>query len=204
MNRDMAVRRRAIRRDMAMGRYFGRREEMPMHQDYRGMSGYDYRYEEPRRLDGSNIPFELYGNVDMRDYARRRNARGQYMRDGHYPMPYMGYDYASSHSGKMSREELKEWIDDMIMQVESQYKHLYTLENVESVAKQMKIEFDKFDPMELLASTLIMATDYAKSVGQADINRNVAMAKEFLCDEDATVKYGDKLSAYYDAIVIGE
>lgn len=212
--RDMAMRRREMR-DMARRGMRMRDGRNP----YGSKGGYvtsgrdrmedmprrDYDYEENRGYEDMNgFPFEVRGNFDMRDLARRRNSRGQYMSDremdGHYQMPYM-MDFANSM--KLSKEELKEWIEDMTDELEPQYKHLYTKENVEQVANQMQIDFDKFSPLELLASTLIMATDYAKSVGQADINRNVAMGKEFLCDKDASVRYGEKLATYYDSIVVG-
>lgn len=176
---------------------------------------YDYAmdsmdYERGGQSDRGRVPFELYGNVDMGDYARRRNSRGQFMRDremdGHYPyypMPFMdyGYDYASGE--KLSEEDLKEWYDELCEKLPEQYKHLYKKEKIEEVAKQMNVEFKEFKPMELVVTTTMIASDYPKSVGYADINRNVAMAKEWLEDKDSNLKGGEKLSAYYDSVVKG-
>lgn len=206
--RDMAMRRKEMR-DMARrggrdgrnpygsrgGYVVGSRRDRAMDYDYAREDDYNYD-NRSRGYEDNGYPFEVRGNIDM---ARRRNSRGQFM-DGHYPMPYM-MDYAGST--RLSKEELYDWIEDMTNEIEPQYKHLYTKENVEQVANQMQIDFDKFSLLELLASTLIMATDYSKSVGQADINRNVAMGKEFLCDKDAAVMYGEKLAKYYDEIVVG-
>lgn len=67
----------------------------------------------------------------------------------------------------------------------------------------MQIDFKKFSPLELAVVTTMLATDYPKSVGYADINKMVAMAKEWLCDPDSQLKYGEKLSSYYDNVVNG-
>ena len=175
-----------------------------MRKDYSMGDSMDYQY------DGHKVPFELYGNVDMRDYNRSRST-GRYMRDremdGHYPyyppmyMNDYNYDYASGE--KLDEEDLKEWYEKLCEEVPEQYKHLYKKENIEQVAKQMNIEFNKFKPMELVVTTLMMATDYPKSIGYADINRNVAMAKEWLEDKDSNLKGPEKLSAYYDKVIKG-
>ena len=183
--------------------------------DYGDYGQYDYEgndmgYQRDRQSDRGKMPFEVYGSVDMQDFARRRNSRGQYMRDramdGHYPfytMPYMDYgmDYGSGE--KLDEEDLKEWYEELCEEVPEQYKHLYKKEHIEQVAKQMNVEFEKFKPMELVVATVMVATDYPKSVGFADINRNVAMAKEWLEDKDSNLKGGEKLSAYYDNVVKG-
>jgi hypothetical protein len=153
-------------------------------------SGMDYQSN--GRYDGHYVPFEMRGNVDMGDYRA-----GNPMRDGHYyPMDYEG-------SEKLSEEDLKEWYETLCEEIPGQYKQLYKKEHIEQVAKQMNIEFEKFKPMELVVTTAMIATDYPKSVGFADINRNVAMAKEWLEDKDSNLKGGEKLSAYYDNVVKG-
>lgn len=176
-----------------------------MRKDYNSMEdSVDYPYTDRK------VPFELYGNVDMRGYNHPRRT-GRYIHDRemdghylyHYPM-YMNdsnYDYSSTE--KLDEEDLKEWYDKLCEEIPEQYKHLYKKENIEQVAKQMNIEFNKFKPMELIVTTLMMATDYPKSVGYADINRNVAMAKEWLEDKDSNLKGPEKLSAYYDNVIKG-
>ena len=199
MRRDMRMMDRG-RRDMGYSMPDSRNYPMPINR------GYDANY------GSSQIPFEMYGRVNMEDFARRRNSRGQYMADGNYPsqmqMPYMmdygyGYDYASSGYGKMKDDELLEWHTKLLKDVPEQYKHLFSKDNIQNVAKQMNLEFDKFTPLELTVTALMLATDYEKSVGFADVNRLVAMAKEWLCDEDVAVRYGEKLAKYYDEIVMG-
>lgn len=177
--------------DMARGRDYG--------YDYGDYAGSDYA----RGGDRGKYPFELEGTVEM-DFARRRNSRGQFMRDGHYPMyPPMYMDYGMDYGEKLSEEDLKEWYDELCEEIPEQYKHLYKKEKIEEVAKQMQVQFNEFKPMELVVTTTMLATDYPKSVGFADINRNVAMAKEWLEDKDSNLKGAMKLSAYYDNVVKG-
>lgn len=211
-----------------------RRSDYAMGRDYRGMdynqygsTGNDYTYSEQDmargRRDyesgrqsnmgyGSNMmdghyPMEVYGSYGNTPFymkGRQDYARG---RDYNYDYGYMPiYDYGRRDYGeeKLSKEELEDWIEDLKEEIDAQYKSLYSKEKIETVAKQMGIEMDKFNLHELMVTTLMMATDYAKSVGQADIQRNVAMAKEWLCDKDSKLKYGEKLSAYYDNIIKGD
>jgi hypothetical protein len=156
---------------------------------------YDMADMDYQQHDGHHVPFEMRGRVDMMDYRA-----GNPMRDGHYMRDY-GYDYASSE--KLSEEDLKEWYETLCEEVPEQFKSLYKKEHIEQVAKQMNIKFEKFEPMELVVTAVMIATDYPKSVGFADVNRDVAMAKEWLEDKDSNLKGGEKLSAYYDNVVKG-
>lgn len=226
--RDMAMRRRSMRdmarreREMRDGRNpYGSRggyitnrdprrrdrgmEDMTHGMDYNygDMRGYDRNYEDMARGGRDyGYPFEVRGEFDM---ARRRNSRGQYMSDGHYPMmPYMDYGYGDYASGeKLSQEELEDWHEDLCEQIPEQYRHLYKKEEIEKIARQMQIEFDKFSPLELTVTATMLASDYYESVSPSDIQRYVSMAKQFLCDKDSKLKYGAKLSAYYDSVVNG-
>jgi hypothetical protein len=157
----------------------------------RDYGSYDMDYQSNGQYDGHHVPFEMRGRVDMGENP---------MRDGHYMRDY-GYDYASSE--KLSEEDLKEWYETLCEEVPEQFKSLYKKEHIEQVAKQMNIKFEKFEPMELVVTTVMIATDYPKSVGFADVNRNVAMAKEWLEDKDSNLKGAEKLSAYYDNVVKG-
>ena len=171
--------------------------------DYAGDYG---DYERDGNYGGDGVPFSVYGNLEMQDFARRRNSRGRFMRDygndyGDYGYDY-GYDYASGT--KMDEEELYEWYEKLCKEIPEQYKHLFKKENIKQIAEQMRIEFNKFTPMELTVTATMLASDYQESLTPSDIQKYVAMAKQFLEDKDAKVKGGEKLSAYYDAIVMGE
>lgn len=157
----------------------------------RDYGSYDMDYQSNGQYDGHHVPFEMRGRVDM---------GGNPMHDGNYMRDY-GYDYAGSE--KLSEEDLMEWYEKLCEEVPEQFKSLYKKEHIEQVAKQMNIQFEKFKPMELIVTTLMVATDYPKSVGYADVNRNVAMAKEWLEDKDSNLKGAEKLSAYYDNVIKG-
>lgn len=165
-------------------------------------------YESSGQYDRYGYPFEVYGSIDMRgsDYARRRNSRGQYMsdrmNDGYFPYygPMM-IDYAGGE--KLSQVDLEEWYEELCEEIPQEYKQLYKKDNIENVARQMKIEFDKFSPLELTVTATMLATDFKDTISPSDIQRYVSLAKGFLCDKDSNLKYGEKLSSYYDNVVNG-
>lgn len=184
--------------------------------DYRrgDRAGYGMDYERGGQSDMGKYPFELEGTVEMDMARRRRNSRGQFMRDragdGHYPMypmmPYMDYGYGMDYGSgeKLSEEDLKEWYDELCQEIPEQYKHLYKKEHIEQVAKQMQIEFNKgFTLMEFVTTVAMLATDYSKSISPSDVQRYVSLAKEWLEDKDSNLKGGEKLSAYYDSVIKG-
>lgn len=45
-------------------------------------------------------------------------------------------------------------------------------------------------------------TDYKNTLGKGNVDIYIRLAKDFLCDEDASVKYGEKLAVYYEDIVM--
>lgn len=227
--RDMAMRRRSMRdmarreREMRDGRNpYGSRggyitsrdprrrdrgmEDMTHGMDYNygDMRGYDGNYDMRGRMDYNSYPFEVRGEFDM---ARRRNSRGQYMSDGHYPYyepMYMDYGYGDYASGeKLSEEDLMEWYEDLCKQIPEQYKHLYKRENIENVARQMNVQFEMFRPMDLVDATLMIITDYHDIVDYSDVHKAVAGGLAFLKDPDSKLKGSEKLSAYYDSVING-
>ena len=226
--RDMAMARRQMRdrarsmRDMAQrgGRnggmdygyngsdYGDRMGNYP--QSQQGYPQHDYGYEHNRQYGNSRVPFEVYGSVDMNDFARKRNSRGQFMSDrgdmmdGHYPYPYPMYMQDFGGGEKLSEEDLHEWYEDLCKELPEQYKHLYKKENIESVAKQMGVEFEHFKPMELVVATLMIITDYHDIIDYSDVHKATAGGKAFLLDPDSKLKGSEKLSAYYDYIVNGD
>ena len=69
---------------------------------------------------------------------------------------------------------------------------------------EMGLKFDKFTMEEFMVTALMMYTDYCKTLGTANMEIYLRLAKEWLCDEDVAVKYGEKLATYYDYIVEAE
>lgn len=176
--------------DMARGgRGRGRGRDYADYNDYGDYADYDDYEEDEAGYDRGYMPFDIRGGMDFNS-GWRRSSYGRYLND---------YDSAE----KLDEEDLKEWHEKLLKEIPEQYKHLYKKENIENIAGQMNVEFEKFNPLELTVTATMLATDYPKSVGFADVNRMVAMAKEWLCDEDSKLKYGKKLSAYYDNVVNG-
>lgn len=176
----------------------------------RDRAGYreDYAYNEnesdyprdPRRHDKhGSYPFEVMGRVgyedmydpycydEMYDYAR---GRGSY-----------GRDYKDVEV--LSNRDLMEWSQRLMKEVEEKDKALFKYETVEKKAKDMGIKFDEFSFDEFYTTVLMMYTDYCKTLGTANIDIYLRLAKDWLCDDDVAVKYGEKLAYYYDYIVMG-
>lgn len=165
----------------------------------------------PYPEDGHYYPFEVAGSFGrypdpyyddmMYDYARRRNSRGQFMRDRVYDYPMM---YDGAEEGMLSDKELERWAKKLLEEVEEKDKSFFKFENIKKRAEDMGIKFDKFSPLELMVATLMEYTDYGKTLGSANMDTYIRLGKDFLCDPDAGLQYGMKLAAYYDTIVEGE
>lgn len=174
------------RRRNSMGQYMrDSRYEPYMEEDghHRGGRGYYGSY--------GDTPFyvreeEMYGD---RDYRRDRN----YERDFGYERDY--------GEGKLSRRDIDEWVEDLMKQLATDEKEMFKIDKVVKKAEELGIKFDKFNEDELYVTTLMFLTDYKSTLGKGNIDMYIRLAKDFLCDEDAGVRYGEKLAAYYDFIV---
>lgn len=165
----------------------------------RDSRGYDYNYD-GRMMDrrgADYYPFELRGRVG-----------GRYPEDYEYDMMYgrdmmdRRYDYypRDGHS-MMSEEELKHWGKRLLDEVNDKDRQYLKMENVIKKAEQLGIRFDEFTPYEYYITVLMMFTDHYKTLGTANYDIYMKLAKDWLCDEDAAVQYGKKLTAYYENIV---
>ncbi len=195
MMRDRRMRDRASRR-MMRDRNYGR----SMDYEYYGPeypTRYDYRSDE--RLSGSRMgrdsEYDREHSMDYNYYEPMRRSRDYRGRD-------MRYDYGSDEY--LSDDELMEWSKDLMRDVEEKDKPYFSKENMERKAKDMGIEFKEFTFPELYTTALMQYTDYHKTLGTGNMDLYVRMAKDWLCDEDAELQYGEKLASYYDNIVEGE
>lgn len=215
MMRDMAMRRMSPMRDGrnpygSRGGYVTsrdprRRDRMGRMEDYNYSRGRDYEYEGPEypnrdmtmRRDGHYYPFEITGKMGyeeemfdpyyqdmMYDYARGR-----------------GRDYAGAEM--LSNRELMDWSQKLMKDVEEKDKAFFKYENIEKKAKDMGIQFDKFTFDEFYIATLMVFTDFYKELGTANMDVYLKLGKAWLADEDVAMRYGEKLSSYYDAVVMG-
>ena len=213
---------RRTTRDMARGRTS--RDSRDMRYDYGNYdSRYDYNdyndygdyrdYEAGTKISGyyGKTPFEMRRDYtrDMRDYARNyaRDIRdyGEDMRD---MRDYArrggrrdyGYDYAM---GSMSPQEIKEWTEDLMSQMEDREKEFFKKDRVIKRAEELGISFDDTTPEEFYVTVLMLYTDYKKDIGTASIDPYINMAKDWLKDPDSALKHGEKLTAYHDYIIMG-
>lgn len=204
------------RRDRAMGERDYRNEEEPERREdynYRGDMGYY-----GSRGDSSYYPFDVRGSFSrydghydpyeeemMYDYARRRNSRGQFMSD-------RAYDYARSRYGRDGRggedyldeELLYRWCEKLKRQIDEKDKQFFSKENIIKKAETMGIKFDEFTPEEFVVVVLMMYTDYYKTLGSANMDLYLRLAKDWMSDDDSALKGGERLASYYYHIICGE
>jgi hypothetical protein len=83
-------------------------------------------------------------------------------------------------------------------------KEMFTKEKVMKKAESMGIPFEDFSEEELYLTTLMMYTDYNKTLGSANLDIYMKLAKDWLMDDDVEVKGSEKLAKYYDEIVMGD
>lgn len=158
--------------------YYGGGEDMARGGRGRGRDmGYDYNY-----------------YMDY-DYARRGGRRDY----GDYR-----YDYAGDYGENLTKEELEHWKKKLMQEVDEKDKQFFSKEMISQKARQMGMNFDKFSEEELELTTLMMYTDYCKTLGTSNMDLYVRLAKDWLEDKDVAVKGGEKLAVYHDCIVEGE
>lgn len=188
----------------------------------RGDSRADYRSYDMRGYDGHHptehgstyYPIQAmgkfegyYGMPNQQDYARQ----GEHMNYNYtHHMPYndygyrydYGYDYGEN-SERLSEKELDHWCHKLKEQLDDREKQMFSKDVIVSKAKQMGKEMKHFNEKELEVATLMMYTDFKKSIGQ-NPDLAIKLAYDWLTDEDVAVKGGEKLAVYYDCIVEGE
>lgn len=186
--------------------------------DYRSydMRGYDGHH--PQEHGSTYYPIQAmgtfegyYGMPNQEDYARsgRRdygydmgNYYNRQSMDYGYPRYDYGYDYGESDE-RLSEEELEHWCKKLKGQLDDREKQMFSKEMIIQKAKQMGKEMKGFSEKELEVATLMIYTDYKKSIGQ-NPDLAIKLAYDWLTDEDVAVKGGEKLAVYYDCIVEGE
>ena len=139
-----------------------------------------------RRSDGNfytAYPFELAGRFGKEPY---------------YPM----YDF-SSGSSYLTEQELDEWAERLLHSIDEKYKDTLKQEHVVKEAEEVGIHFDQFTKKEFYVTVLMMYTDYCKTLGTANFDVYLKLAKDWLVDDDIAVQGGEKLAAYHDKIVLG-
>ena len=157
--------------------------------------------------------FEGYYGMPEQDYGRGRG------RDYGYPMYDMrgrgrgrdygydyGYDYGDDYGDygeTLSDKELEHWKKKLMGELDEREKQMFSKEAISQKAKQMQLQMKGFGEKELEVATLMVYTDYKKTIGQ-NVDMAIRLAYDWLCDDDVSVKGAEKLAVYYDEIVEGE
>lgn len=172
-------------------------------------------YMRGREYDGHYEPIEIMGRFNgyyggAEDYARgMREQDYNYGRDyGYMPYPpYMmdyGYGRDYAQGGKyLSDKDLKMWADKLMRDVEEKDKQFLSRENIRKRADEMGIKFDKYSFEEFYVTVLMKYTDHCKTLGTANMDIYLKLAKDFFEDPDTALRYGEKLATYYYDIVEG-
>lgn len=182
-------------------------------QDYeRGGRG----MERGRQSAGTSNPFEVRGTWTkggyMADYGSRDYADYNDYDDYDDYNDYNDYedDYRQEYRGDYHKKpqmlndrELMDFSKRLLEEVDEKEKHMFKLESIEKKAKELGIKFEEFTMEEFYTVVLMMFTDYRKTLGTSSMDVYLRLAKDWLCDEDTAVQYGEKLATYYDYVVEG-
>jgi hypothetical protein len=152
--------------------------------------------------------FEGYYGMPEQDYARgdmRYDMRGGRMDYGYnVGSMYRDYDYNDygDYGETLTEEELDKWCKKLKGQLDEREKQMFSKEAISQKAKQMQLQMKDFGEKELEVATLMVYTDYKKTIGQ-NVDMAIRLAYDWLTDDDVAVKGAEKLAVYYDEIVSG-
>lgn len=135
--------------------------------------------------------------------SMRSDYRGRY--DRHHDEKYnrdMEYDREYYRPASAKEEEYENELMEWIKKLERKDRFNSTKDDIIRKAKSMDVKFDMFDEDEFYATYLMMVSDY-KHVAN-DPHHYLAMAKEWLMDDDVALTGSDKLCAYLYTIVLGD
>ena len=164
------------------------------------------RYDSANRYDRAHYdgaeyrPIEIMGrfggyySMDESDYRRGDYNRYDYNRYNDYGG--YGMDYAEN-------DDLKYYEKKLLSQLDEKQKMMLKKEEVIKKAEQNNVRFEDYDEEEFYIVVLMMATDFGKTLGSSSPDTYIKMAKNWLEDDDASLKYSDKLYEYLDRIVDG-
>lgn len=159
-----------------------------------------------------DTPFEIKRNYPMRDHNMnyehdyRRNedyTHDDYARRGRYDY---GYDYRMDYGEEsgLSKEELDEWVEELTEKFDTREKEMFKKDKIMKRAEDLGIKFEHFKPEEFYTTAVMLYTDFKKTLGTANVDIYLKLAKDWLMDDDVEMKYGEKLAAYYDNVVMAD
>lgn len=154
------------------------------------------------RLRNTNYRYEDYGyddgyNYDDKDYRSHRSNRRDYGKS-------RDEDFDYGEDCYLSKRELMEWSKELLNEVPEQDKSMFSRETIEKVAQDLSIDYKHFTFGELYVATLMLFSDFHKTLGGGNAELFIRLAKDFLEDDDIDLNGGEKLCAYYESIVCAE
>lgn len=173
--------------------------EMDMEYDYAKYdSRYDSRYNSDRRGQDGHYPYQQYGerNRPMEYEMYGYGVGGIKPMDYNYDYGY-DYDYADEDMEKEWKEHLKKWQEELKRYDRFNMPKDQVIQN----AKQMGVEFDKYNEEEFLTTYYMVMSDYPSIANEP--HTYISLAKDWLEDEDSKLKGSDKLCAYYYEVIKG-
>lgn len=138
------------------------------------------------------------------DYERNRDMNYDYARGGRrdYGNDYR-MDYGEDET-TLSKEELEDWVEELTEKFDAREKEMFKKDKVMKRAEDLGVKFDHFKPEEYYATVVMCYKDYKKTLGSANADIYLKIAKDWLMDDDVEMKHGEKLAAYYDNVVMAE
>ena len=110
--------------------------------------------------------------------------------------------YDDSRRRDYGREDnLEVWKHRLMREIDEKGKQMFRMDSFMKRAEDMGIRFERFSPEELHVTAVMLYSDFAEALGNMPVDIYIKMAKAWLCDPDAAVRYGDKLEAYQKHIV---
>lgn len=182
-------------RDRAKRKMRRRRDSMDSARR-RGRNYDRYDYSEHMPMDSART----YARPMDSTYDRYHEHPGQYMYPtaygvGHYIYGPDGRDYDDAHE---YHKDLEEWIHKL----KRHDRFNLSKEEVLKKAKEMNVMFHNYDEMEFYAVYLMLISDFKHTAN--DPHFYLAMAKEWLEDDDIARRGSEKVCAYLYTIVLGE
>lgn len=159
-----------------------------------------------------DTPFEIKRSYPMRDHNMnyehdyRRNedyTHDDYVRRGRYDY---GYDYRMDYGeeSSLSKEELDEWVEELTEKFDTREKEMFKKDKIMKRAEDLGIKFEHFKPEEFYTTAVMLYSDFKKTLGTANVDIYLKLAKDWLMDDDVEMKHGEKLAAYYDNVVMAD
>ena len=144
------------------------------------------------------------GDMGYRHYDMRGRDYGYPMHGQHYPPYDYGYPYDDygDYGETLSEKELDHWCEKLKKQLDDQEKQMFHKDMISQKAKSMGMQMKDFGEKELEVATLMVYTDYKRTIGK-NPDMAIRLAYDWLTDDDVAVKGAEKLAVYYDCIVEG-